>query len=329
MFRRISLVAWGLVVFVAAVAGRLTAQEGVLDELYGNGVHAYFAGDLATAQELFADAIDAGTTDPRAYYFQGLAHLRRGSTNEAIAYFERGARLEMSDTDRFYDVSQSLERVQGRPRLLLERYRTDARLKALKELQRRRYERYERIREAEPDVLLRPSDTEQSAPPADGALPQPAVPGAAAIDEETTAEEMPDDATEPPADEPAEDDPFGTSEPADEPADDEIEADADAGPTPKVPASVLGKALSGAFGRAFGRAIMKGSETDTGVSSGAPLPGGAAGGAAGLPVPGDDDLNAPPDPNSGDDDDPFGLNDAGAESDSENEAETDDNPFEN
>ena len=41
--------------------------------------------------------------------------------------------------------------------MLLERSRSQARLLAQQDTQRRRYERYERIRKAEPDVLMKPA----------------------------------------------------------------------------------------------------------------------------------------------------------------------------
>ena len=43
-----------------------------LDEMYGQAVHSYFRGDRGHAEELLNEIIDAGSQDPRAYYFRGL-----------------------------------------------------------------------------------------------------------------------------------------------------------------------------------------------------------------------------------------------------------------
>ncbi|MEX2121492.1 MAG: tetratricopeptide repeat protein, partial [Pirellulales bacterium] len=240
MFRSARIAAWVVMLSASLIAywsaTPLKAQSGALNELYGEGVHAYFAGDYREAHALLSKAIDSGSQDPRAYYFRGLAHIRLGRDPEARDDFAEGARLEVADADRFYNVSKSLERVQGRNRLLLERYRSDARLLAFQDLEQRRYERYERIRRAEPDVLLRPT-------PSDSVAPTPADVDDVPVDE--PAEEMPDDdlpdepAEEMPdenlPDEPADeeapeesaDDPFG-----DEPATDDSEAETPAADDP-------------------------------------------------------------------------------------------------
>ncbi len=44
-------------------SGMVQAQADPLFELYGQGVHAYFKGDLEKANELLSAAIDAGTRD--------------------------------------------------------------------------------------------------------------------------------------------------------------------------------------------------------------------------------------------------------------------------
>ena len=56
-----------IVLCVAAigfVAQGVSAQEGALSRLYGQGVHAYFGGNLAGAEKLFTQAIDGGSQDP-------------------------------------------------------------------------------------------------------------------------------------------------------------------------------------------------------------------------------------------------------------------------
>ncbi|MEE3219319.1 MAG: hypothetical protein VX257_03605, partial [Planctomycetota bacterium] len=55
-----------------------TAQNEVLNELYGNGVHAYFSSDYAKAHEHLTAAVDGGSSDPRVLYFRALCYLKTG-----------------------------------------------------------------------------------------------------------------------------------------------------------------------------------------------------------------------------------------------------------
>src|SRR5262249_22295814 len=72
----------------------LAAQDAVLGQLYGSGVHAYFGQDYAKAYESLTSAIDGKTQDPRAYYFRGLALLKLGRPEAAEGDFKTGAKLE-------------------------------------------------------------------------------------------------------------------------------------------------------------------------------------------------------------------------------------------
>jgi Flp pilus assembly protein TadD len=101
----------------------IQAQETVLAELYGQGVHAYYSGDYRMAHQFLTSAIDQGSRDPRAYYFRGLTYASLGRPTEADADFRTGAQLETQKADRIYPVAESLQRVQGRMRLQLERHR--------------------------------------------------------------------------------------------------------------------------------------------------------------------------------------------------------------
>jgi len=135
-----------------SVAG---AQDAVLSQFYGNGVHAYFAGNYSKAREELTTAINSGSKDPRAYYFRALANLKYGLQDEAKTDFERGSALETGDASRNYPVSKSLERVQGADRLTLERYRSVARASAVARQERRMQARYEALRRSEGDKLRR------------------------------------------------------------------------------------------------------------------------------------------------------------------------------
>lgn len=225
-------------------------QNEVLNELYGGAVHAYNSGNYRRAYNNLTMAARSGSRDPRVYYYRGLTYLRLGRPQEARADFNKAAALEMSDSDRFYPVSKSLERIQGTARQQIERARANARLVAYRSRERGWYERYHRIRKNEPNVLALPDNAEQLPAPK-----KPAPPVKKPADEppadEMPADEMPADdapAEEMPADEkPAEkpaDDPFGDNagddekKPADEMPADEMPAEKEGDDKPaKEPAA--------------------------------------------------------------------------------------------
>ena len=201
MLRHVPHLAWGFVLLFASV---VLAENGALGELYGRGVHAYNSGNFVEAYNLLTRAIESGSEDPRCHYFRGLSYIRLGREPEARQDFTTAAAMEMEDTDRFYNVSKSLERIQGRARTLLERYRSNARLRAFQSREEERFNRYQRIRRNEPNVTIQPSATEE-------------VPaGEPSADAESPAEEMP--AEEMPAEEPGPNGDVPAGEmPADEP----------------------------------------------------------------------------------------------------------------
>ena len=130
------------------------AQDSLLQEMYGQGVHAYFAGKYDQAHELFSTAIDQGSQDPRCHYFRGLAYAKLGRPDEAEADYKRGAELEAGGAAVQINVGQALQRVQGNLRLQLEEYRYSARLAArLKEIKEKK-ERYEQAIRIDPNFAL-------------------------------------------------------------------------------------------------------------------------------------------------------------------------------
>lgn len=139
MFRSISLAVGGLLWLSATSA---PAQEAILGQMYGSGVHSYFSQNFRQAHEDLTSAIDGGSKDPRAYYFRGLAFLRLGRPDEANADFQKGAELEIKDSTKLYNVSRALERIQGTPRVALEKYRVQARMAALEETEKANKQRY-------------------------------------------------------------------------------------------------------------------------------------------------------------------------------------------
>ena len=192
MFRCIALVVGAVVYFSA---NSLPAQDAVLGQKYGYGVHAYFAGDYLKAYGQLSAAIDGGSKDPRAFYFRGLAYLKLGRAQEASMDFQKGAELESKDVNKFYNVAKALERVQGQARVALEDHRVEARMAALEEAEKVRTIRYETIQKEEARVL-REQAAAAPTEPAKGAEPAAeqiealsAEPGAA--DPFATPEEKP------------------------------------------------------------------------------------------------------------------------------------------
>ncbi len=226
------------VVIAASTTSQVLAQDSLLAELYGQGVHAYFASNYRQSHELLTTAIDAGSQDPRAYYFRGLAYDRLGRPDEAKMDFKKGADLEASGTTRVYPVGQSLQRVQGRQRLELEKYRQVARLAIRMRNLKATAARYESIQRAEADVVRDPNrkppanaaeivgtppqdpsdpfgaGATEPAPTVAAEKPKPAEPDIFGADPAATPATP---ATPAPAT-PAEPDPFGLGDPAPAPA---------------------------------------------------------------------------------------------------------------
>lgn len=151
------------------------AQDSILAELYGQGVHAYFAGDYTSAHELLTSAIEQGSRDPRCYYFRGLTHERLGRPTEAIADLKKGAIYEATSTDRIYPVSDSLQRVQGYSRIQIEKQRQLARLAVKIRANQIEKARYEQTQQAGGSDATRRPDVAPSRGPARGTVRIPAT----------------------------------------------------------------------------------------------------------------------------------------------------------
>lgn len=111
-------------VAIAPSAGAQVREDAA--RLYGQGVHAYFAGNSSLAELCLSRALELNTDDPRYYYFRGLSLLQLGRCEEARGDMILAAQLEAQHPGRFA-VGAALERVQGADRLLLERFRREAR----------------------------------------------------------------------------------------------------------------------------------------------------------------------------------------------------------
>lgn len=200
-------------------------------EVYGRGVHEYFANHTTKAERLFTEVINAGSTDPRVYYFRAMARMRLRRQYEAENDMRMGAAYEARDPGNQHSIGIALQRIQGDQRRTLERFRREARLDRVKQRRLQTQQRYEQLEERGPNVLRReePVRLEQliepaldlNAPAVDPAPdvrqpPQPAVPT-------ETAKPVQDEPTPTPAVEAsptpaADDDIFGDPAPSESPA---------------------------------------------------------------------------------------------------------------
>lgn len=121
--------------------------------IFGKGAHAFFAGEYQKAYTQLNQAVETKTVDPRVYFFRGLAVLRMNRSEAAKVDFQKAARLEVSETNYFYDVNKALRRVQGNERLLIEQARATARVEHKKAVKKRTTRRYEATRIQEARVL--------------------------------------------------------------------------------------------------------------------------------------------------------------------------------
>lgn len=179
VFAGLSVAVMGTAVPGIPSASRVAlAQGGVLAELYGSGVHAYYSHDYPKAYELLSRAIEGGINDPRAYYFRGLTSMATGRPDEAEGDFHEGARIEALGTFG-PAVGRALTRVQGTQRMQIERIRQQARLTYQAEAAAQAQRRYTEAQAAEAQVL-RGQPRPRTAPPLPGRRPAPVAPAPAA-----------------------------------------------------------------------------------------------------------------------------------------------------
>lgn len=217
------------------------AQEGAYTELYGYGVHRFYAGDLAEAQRVLTEVVDSGTQDPRPHYFRGLTQHQLGMLDAAKTDFENAARLEAAG-HRAVNVSFALQRVQGPVRQDIELMRLNARVaQRVQDLANRRNQ----MPAAPRPGLVAPSEAgslppsfapEDAVPPT---VPPTTAPPATTPDLSTppadTANPFGDDPVQPATPAAPAVDPFGGAAPAAEPA--PVEPAAPATPATPAPAA--------------------------------------------------------------------------------------------
>ena len=81
-----------------AWAQRASSQSATVMAVYGRGVHAYFSGDSSLAEQYFTQVIEAGSTDPRPYYFRAMVRLSGGKQFEAENDMRVGASYEAAES---------------------------------------------------------------------------------------------------------------------------------------------------------------------------------------------------------------------------------------
>ena len=172
----ISIVCLALASICFSTAAPAHAQQrSALSAIYGRGVHAYFAGNMSQAEEFFNQAIQAGSTDPRPYYYRAMVRLGQGRTFEAENDMRVGASHEARNPGVHSSIGRSLQRLQGPGRRTLEQFRRQARLDRLQQGQERSQQRYQQLDRRAPNVLRHQASSplEQPVQPPQGMIVQP------------------------------------------------------------------------------------------------------------------------------------------------------------
>jgi tetratricopeptide (TPR) repeat protein len=103
------------------------AKEHRGEVLYDQGVHAYFDHDYEDAISRLEQVEELDSIDPRPYFFLGLSYLKNDDNDNAEKYLKKAAKLEWTRRGvRDFDVAAALIRIQGKERVLVEKYRSQA-----------------------------------------------------------------------------------------------------------------------------------------------------------------------------------------------------------
>jgi hypothetical protein len=176
MKKSVLSIAFAALAWCLISSGSASAQNAILAEMYGRGVHAYYAGFHDEATQYLSMAIDNGIQDPRAHYFRGIVAYSEGRIQEAEADWQLGAEMEASGRTN-HAVGRSLARFQGPGRLRLEEIRQQARLTALAQAMERSKQRYGELGVQEPGAPAPPvAEAPAAAPPAPAVTPPPIPP---------------------------------------------------------------------------------------------------------------------------------------------------------
>ena len=279
-------------VFSCCFVPALAQNSHELRATYGRGVHAFFSGQLSHAEQQFSQAISAGSTDPRVYYFRAMTFLRLGRQFEAENDMRLGATFESQNPGGRHIISKSLQRVQGSGRRTLEKFRRQARLQRVQLNRSQTQNRYEVIERRSDAVLYKENPIKLEAlvaPNGGAALPNAPGAGSSNASAKSVASQHRDvllvDPT--PATQKEEgdfsgkerktttkDDPFGFEEldegkPSEEATEQELDDDPFGGPVKTLPVE---DALFGQEGSPS--EVTKGNSRTLGSTAKSPLPGG-------------------------------------------------------
>ena len=137
-------------------AASVRAQDRTVARWYGEGVHAFYDGDNASAERWLRKVVERTPDDPRPYYFLGLALLGQQQDEAGREAIAQGAAIEATRAAMAFDMSKALLRVQGRGRLLIEQAREKARRDRAAAAAARARVRYEQRKAAEQLTLYPP-----------------------------------------------------------------------------------------------------------------------------------------------------------------------------
>jgi len=104
-----------------------SAVRGAVPDKYSDAVAALKSGDAAAAMQQLSELAEAGSRDPRVYYFRGIAAASLNQSPDAD--FKKGAALEAA-AGSSRSVNAALESVQGDLRRKLEQFRAQGRAAA-------------------------------------------------------------------------------------------------------------------------------------------------------------------------------------------------------
>ncbi|HTU19107.1 MAG TPA: hypothetical protein VMG10_13685 [Gemmataceae bacterium] len=93
------------------------------ERYFAAGLGFYFARDYANAEQAFLRTVENDSQDARYFYFLGLSKLAQNRRRDARADFEQGAMLERVNRPSPAAVSESLERIQGPTRRIVNEFR--------------------------------------------------------------------------------------------------------------------------------------------------------------------------------------------------------------
>lgn len=134
-------------IYGATHSTQVHANQALLSEMFGRGIHAFYVGNQDDAQKMFTSAIEHGLEDPRVFYFRGIIAFEGGNKEQAVEDWKRGADLEANSRVNF-EVGRTLSRFQGNGRITLESIRQTAKLAAFEARMKRAEIRYGELAES-------------------------------------------------------------------------------------------------------------------------------------------------------------------------------------